>query len=367
MELEAQRSSTSSTKLFNKDNDVVVINKKFKQNLIDGKGMLTKPFDSGSGYTVVKSEDSNFHVQISNLVDDSSGQSVLSYINDPCKKIDYSNIDANTNNESMMYYSISNLVHGENQYFIDDGNSRIDINSFYLMSLPRQSFKDGIDENAFALFLHKDVNATSENLTGYDSDDTFPLFMKRGQAKNTDYGKKKFLYHKIIESTDDPYYDNVEDTIDYPDDTDISDVIVGEVFLEHGIVLLFPDLLKTPMSENTTGTEFDWDDPQTAGTYATVENIVQSIGGLSHINTTIKKYYIRVLNDEFKFSNNPTAYEDNDNEVYKEFLREGRFTFITKIDLLNSRNETIAQATSTSPILNEVGSEINITANLISY
>jgi len=132
----------------------------------------------------------------------------------------------------------------------------------------------------------------------------------------------------------------------------------GKIYPESGIIILNPsaigDTVGTIGSVEITGSTANL----AASTYDNLHySLFDSLVGGSFIkarsseDVTSQNYFVRVRNREFNFSNNPTYVSGSDKQIIDSIYNEP-VTYISTIGMYNNRNELLAVAKVSRPILN---------------
>jgi hypothetical protein len=152
----------------------------------------------------------------------------------------------------------------------------------------------------------------------------------------------------------------------------------GLFFPENGIIILNGELLKNPTSGNIKiDTRRVPADSSGAFKYSSnADMLYQSIkyamqSGRPFIANTVETKmptycFIRINNDEFNYSTNPTLYAKPDSFLLKDKFREVPypFTYVTTIGLYNDEDDLLAVAKLSRPVLKTPSTELVVKVKL---
>jgi len=147
----------------------------------------------------------------------------------------------------------------------------------------------------------------------------------------------------------------------------------GYVYPDLGVILLSATRLNTDLSFNTVvATNIEGDNSyklftSISGSGAPVVSTRPLTYSFDARNVKLKTtahYFLRVRNNEYNFSNNPTFVTGSEGEFkHSTFIRDPR-TYITSIGMYNDRYELLAVAKMSKPILKSFVNETSITLKL---
>lgn len=249
----------------------------------------------------------------------------------------YSNTLLPATQAKFTFYTSSNAG------LIPDGHTSDDI---FVINFSRRRIKEKLDEGNFRIMLKGDGGTT---LTLIDESDniTNPTIGPGGVVYNLAKGS---INAATAGADIDSYYaPNGEG--------------YGKIYPESGIVVLNPSAIHSEigvagaksLEGSTTNTGAGTYDNLHFGLYEALKNTegVQNGGILarSSENVSSQNYFIRVRNNEFNFSNNPTYVTGSNNQIIDSLYNEP-ITYITSIGLYNATNELLAIAKVSKPVQN---------------
>lgn len=340
-------------KMFDPNRDVILNKERVvEQELFYPSKAIGKPFNSGM-YSIVEVpaevgfeayNSPTFHLQNAN-----SGVTYLS-----CMRGESGSYS--TNGNVMTYRNMVSLTtdDGDGDYFSNDPERSVPlkIESLDIISVARDFYKDGLDMDYFGLALStgSGVTVNTSYGTSYDNttDELVGLFPSN-DYKQTPMGKKYFLYRYTSVSD---FYDSVTDTFLMPNKSslDYAGQAFGEVYPDQGIIVLYLDVLETEYPTLVRGTS--------------ALNYVALLGGNSRSKIFSNVYFVRLGNEEFNYTTNPTAYRDDDPSILKTIFAQDPKTFPTSIGFHNADGDLIAYAKLSKPFEKNFSDEAIIRAEM---
>lgn len=149
----------------------------------------------------------------------------------------------------------------------------------------------------------------------------------------------------------------------------VAPVYYGKAYINHGILIFDADMLKDSASL-TIGTGSDTAEDNhikflTAMSGAAVLDPTKGFHARNEQMITSTYYFVRVKNNEFNFTNNPTFVENTYDGTFKHNSMVGNpRTYITTIGLYNNSNELVAVGKLSKPILKSFEREILLRCKL---
>ena len=161
--------------------------------------------------------------------------------------------------------------------------------------------------------------------------------------------------------------------------------VYGLVFPDYGVIILHPPAIKGAIGMtgdyNTTGLRASTANPFSpyTGSAATTyqyqhEGLVRAISGSmsagsaflarSAENITSTNYFVRLRNNEYNYSNNPTYYTGSNPQNVLPAFREKPISYVTTIGLYNDSNELLAVAKLSRPVQKSTDKEALIRVRL---
>ena len=317
-------------KEFDFDRDVTNVQRVAEDELFFPNKAVAKPFTTANGFNI----------------NEVSAETGYETYNSPVYYLEKTNSDitymsamrgesasyATASGSGMTYHYMIRMTQpeGAETYSIDDGiNAVTTTTEFDVVSLAREFYKDGIDEEFFGLAIDPSSASTASSDYGVSLDNTtdglIGLFPYKKEFL-TSLGRKHYLYRY----TSGEFYNKNSDTFTMPDKDalDTASGALGEVYIDSGIVVLYLDKLTALYGNLAKGDH--------------AFNYVAMVGGNSETNLNSNIYYARLENTEFNYSSNRTFYEDDNPNVIKAKFRNDPRTFPTMIGLYNRKNELVA-------------------------
>ena len=144
--------------------------------------------------------------------------------------------------------------------------------------------------------------------------------------------------------------------------------IFGEVYPQHGIIVLGAALLDTSASLGTVRTQADNQNHNRLFTAISgaAANLGAANGFQARNEEEIKStfYFVRAKNSEYNFSNNPTYVSGSEGKISQTTFIGDPKTYITSVGLYNNDNELLAIAKLSKPILKSFSNEILVKVKL---
>lgn len=342
---------TPAFREFDQEQDVKFNQKFVSQKLFENSFVVSKPFTSANNIeidtTSALSNFSEFHVEVTTLLETNSSQPLLSYA-----RAEYEEDYEDAKGDKAFYYSLSNLISDDNIIKFNDGNNAGDVDEVDAFVVARNFKKDRINPNNFVVFIHtEDQNNESTTITEFSSGENIAGLYPSSKKFNSKIGEKRYLYQ--INTSAELYNPTTDELYPFDDSKlKLSDKPLGAVYLDSGLVILFIDNIKEKFTNIVT---------------EDVLNYFAGIGGLSQLQINIQSFFMRALNNEFNYTTNPTFYEDIEDNVILETFREFPRTFITKVGLFNNQGEQIAVGTLSSPFMKTEENELSLRADLVGY
>ena len=249
---------------------------------------------------------------------------------------------AGTNEDSpssAIYSQLQQVLLPANQKFFrfEDTNQ----NDVYAIAINRARLKDRLDPGNWELVISASAGKPVLRLID-DSGDT-------NQAGNPRQTKYNIVSGSLAAGVQD------------------SSQIYGEVYPQHGIIVLGAHALDQSASMGTVRSQTD---AQNHGKLFTrIKNAADdnSANGFQARNEEEIKstfYFVRAKNAEYNFSNNPTFISGSEGKLSQATFIGDPIVYITNIGLFNNDNELLAIAKLSKPLLKSFSNEILIKVKL---
>ena len=143
--------------------------------------------------------------------------------------------------------------------------------------------------------------------------------------------------------------------------------IFGEVYPQHGIIVLGAALLDTSASLGTVRTQADNQNHNRLFLAISGAASADSANGFQARNEEEIKstfYFVRAKNAEYNFSNNPTYVSGSEGKIGQTTFIGDPKVYITSVGLYNNDNELLAIAKLSKPLLKSFSNEILVKVKL---
>ncbi len=143
--------------------------------------------------------------------------------------------------------------------------------------------------------------------------------------------------------------------------------VFGEVYPQHGIIVLSAALLDTSASLGTVRTQADNQNHNRLFTAISGAAAADAANGFQARNEEEIKstfYFVRAKNAEYNFSNNPTYISGSEGKLAQTTYIGDPKTYITSVGLYNNDNSLLAIAKLSKPLLKSFSNEILIKVKL---
>lgn len=241
------------------------------------------------------------------------------------------------------------MIYGDEPNLFYFGASTYPVNDFYVISVDRSRYKEGLQPGSLNLKLGWGGNTV--NLTDNSNESSDTSFI--GSTE----------YYLIVSGSNGVSYNG--------SDVQTSNGCYGLFFPNLAIILLNPEALSlSPVNggigiplDQTTSISYN----ATYGTNAT--NLFNALinGGsfsLQSYETVSSAYFFtRVKNQEYNYTTNPSIIDSNGNILFDSMVNNPQ-TFPTTIGLYNNNNELLAVAKLSKPLPKDFTKELNIRVKL---
>lgn len=264
-------------------------------------------------------------------------------------------------------YRLICLDPSENVFRLKDTNSTV-VDDFYVINFDRAKLGDKLDPGNFQLsiaelngasFANNIYTASNVGLAG--SNKVISLIDDSADASDSlGYGGVPSNVRALVSGTIEGGIHNPSNPHHY-----------GLVYPDLGTIILDAEVLNLSASFNTvSGSNIAGDNAM---------KLFTSISGSANISSSgftaravdIKEqdfYFVRVFNQDFNYSNNPTYVSastgPNSGKVLSTSFQYDPITYITSIGLYNDQRELLAVAKLSQPIQKSFSSELSITVKL---
>ena len=146
-----------------------------------------------------------------------------------------------------------------------------------------------------------------------------------------------------------------------------SSQIYGEVYPQHGIIVLGAHALDQSASMGTVRTQADNQNHGKLFTRISASAVDNAANGFQARNEEEIKstfYFVRAKNAEYNFSNNPTFISGSEGKLNQATFIGDPKVYITNIGLFNNDNELLAIAKLSKPLLKSFSNEILVKVKL---
>ncbi len=326
------------------DSDDIVTN--FKQTVTaglwsDGVGSLTTFFTSSDQTTSQR----RYYVDVYNddpSVDSSAVQFSVAYGH--ALGSGSSNLGTQENPASLAIYSqYRNLLLEKNSTrFITAGSGSTD--SIYVINVKRNRVKERLDEGNFELPL-ADIASRPTNATGSVTvGSSIVTLIDDSSIASATIGVSGRVYNIVSGSLSDGVFNSS------------SPVYYGLFYPDYGVMVLDGKMLDQQLAFDTNITS----NSEGSNHFALFHAVSGSGIGFQARNSqqiTSANYFVRVKNGQYNFSNNPSYTTGNDGLIAQSTFIGDPKSYITTIGLYNERNELLAVAKMSKPLLKSFSRE----------
>ena len=240
---------------------------------------------------------------------------------------------------SAIYSQMQQVLLPSNQKFFrwEDTNQ----DDIYVIAINRARLKDRLDPGNWELCISGSGGTDMLRLID-DSGDTD----QAGNARKTKYN--------IVSGS---LLNGVQNT----------STIYGEVYPQHGILVLGAAALDTSASLGTVRTQTDAQNHNKLFLAISGAAAADSDNGFQARNEEEVKstfYFVRAKNAEYNFSNNPTYITGSEGKLNQSTFIGDPKTYITSVGLYNNDNELLAIAKLSKPILKSFQNEVLVKVKL---
>ena len=251
----------------------------------------------------------------------------------------------------------------------------------YVINFNRWNFKDKVDAGNWQLslksaYVHSNgsINELPEFIGPGDLEQIITLVDESVNFSGTEYDNPMY----DVVSKGGPVYGIYRGTLDEGIDKSAEDSPYGLFFPENGIIILNGELLKNPTSGGvtietrripaTSGGAFPYSSNADLLYNSIKFAMKEDLPFIANtVETKMPTYcFIRINNEEFNYSTNPTLYARPDSFLLKDKFREVPypFTYITTIGLYNDTDDLLAVAKLSRPILKTQSTELVVKVKL---
>jgi hypothetical protein len=147
----------------------------------------------------------------------------------------------------------------------------------------------------------------------------------------------------------------------------------GLVFPDAGVIVMWPSAsaalvgIPAPYTGSGTGTFNSHYWSQHVDLYKSISGSMaagKSFVARSAENIASTHYFVRLRNDEFNYSNNPTYYSSSNGQIIQDSFKYKPTTYATTIGLYNETNELLAVAKLSKPLQKSIDREALIRVRL---
>jgi hypothetical protein len=251
----------------------------------------------------------------------------------------------------------------------------------YVINFNRWNFKDKVDAGNWQLslksaYVHSNgsINELPEFIGPGDLEQIITLVDESVNFSGTEYDNPMY----DVVSKGGPVYGIYRGTLDEGIDKSAEDSPYGLFFPENGIIILNGELLKNPTSGGvtietrripaTSGGAFPYSSNADLLYNSIKFAMKEDLPFIANtVETKMPTYcFIRINNEEFNYSTNPTLYARPDSFLLKDKFREVPypFTYITTIGLYNDNDDLLAVAKLSRPILKTQSTELVVKVKL---
>ena len=336
--------NNSVFKNLNPERDVLYLQTVERESLFGDKAGVVQPYTGDEEVIDMDqpTEDSTFFTQVRTVANSNNQVGFFSTARGLKTEV--------SEGDEYMYNQIKQLTRPDRDLFTLEEFGE-EVTEIDVVALSREWYKDDIDPNYFSVFLNvSGTSSPSSTPTSFAIGDNVLGLYAGEENRQSRLGKKKFLYPTTSTAE---LYDTSTDELTMVSQSELDKTIpYGEVYLDAGLIILFTNIIEDPTLGNRT--------LQTTSTLHFLAGVV----GRSEIQLNSSLYYLRLYNQEFNYTTNPTFYEDVDDNIIKSKFRNQPTTYVTTVGMYNSDNDLIAVGKLSRPIEKNFKKEAIIHAQL---
>lgn len=223
--------------------------------------------------------------------------------------------------------------------------------SIYVVNIKRNRVKERLDEGNFELPLLQ-ISSRATNATGSVTvSGSQVTLIDDSTIVNATVGSSGRVYNIVSGSLTSGVY------------TPATPVYYGKFYPDHGVMVLDGNRLDQVLAFDTNVTS----DSEGNNHFAMFHSISGSSSGFQGRNSqkiTSAHYFVRIKNGQYNFSNNPTYTTGSDGQIAQSTFIGDPKTYITTIGLYNNRQELLAVAKLSQPLLKSFSRESLIRVKL---
>lgn len=226
--------------------------------------------------------------------------------------------------------------------FVTAGSGSTD--SIYVINVKRNRVKERLDEGNFELPL-ADISSRATNATGSVTvGSSVVTLIDDSSIASATVGVSGRVYNIVSGSLANGVFNSS------------TPVYYGLFYPDYGVMVLDGKMLDQQLSFDTNVTS----DSEGSNHFALFHSISGSAVGFQARNSqqiTSANYFVRVKNGQYNFSNNPSYATGSDGLIAQSTFVGDPKSYITTIGLYNERNELLAVAKMSKPLLKSFSRE----------
>lgn len=248
-----------------------------------------------------------------------------------------------------IYGQFRNLIFGDENSQFNFGGSNGISNSIYVLNINRSRFKESIRPGSFNLILSSGSNTMQ--LTDDSKDSATTNFI----------GTNRFYY--IVSGSNGKSHNTSS--------IQTNSGSYGLLIPDMGVIVLNPNALALSYANKGIGLPVDTTDPSSYALNYSINNSslfrVISNGASFSLQSsetmTSRFFWVRVKNQQFNYTTNPSIIDGNGNIIYNTLVDNPQ-TYVTTIGLYNDFNELLAVAKLSKPLPKDFTKEATVKVKL---
>jgi len=218
------------------------------------------------------------------------------------------------------------LDNANGQFILDTTAATVSMSQFFAISIKRANLKQKLDPGNWALHLSGSIQIGSLHLIDNSAD---------GYDYNAGATARSY---KVVSGS--------------ITGGQVGTAIYGLVYPDYGIILLDPSTFSSSisMSLNTGTTWVAGANKNNLWTMFTAISASEYFAARSEERISSTHYFVRVKNQQYNYSTNPTFYSASDGTIIQPAFYDDPQTFLTTVGLYNDTNELLAVAKLSQPV-----------------
>ena len=220
------------------------------------------------------------------------------------------------------------LDNANGQFILDTTGATVSMSQFFAISIKRANLKQKLDPGNWALHLSGSIQTGSLHLIDNSAD---------GYDYNAGATARSY---KVVSGS--------------ITGGQVGTAIYGLVYPDYGVILLDPTTFSSPLSMSLNTGTTEW--TASVGAFNNIYSLFMAMTGSHYFAARSEErissthYFVRVKNQQYNYSTNPTFYSASDGTIIQPAFYDDPQTFLTTVGLYNDTNELLAVAKLSQPV-----------------